>query len=762
MMKMRRFVTSLGISQIFLSLLLVILIMAFSTYSIYRASISSIYENIKENNKTATRSAMLFIDNTFQNINHLIRSLEQMPPYEYPVMSNGNLDSVQASRFISNMSALMMSADYIEEVIVLFEEEELAITSKGTIDFDLLFNNKYVHPTYSASYWKQFLNTEHSFKVFPSIEYEVLYSDNQSHYKEELMFIVSDNNYVKSKKNIIVIVDTSRLMAHFGQTTLIPGSSLKILDQNQNTIFSTDRNLELVEVINDLVKADQPKKNQEISLKAENFEYTMYTSEYNNFVYISKVPYEFKNLNSVAVGNRTIIFISIAGAVLLSLFLSVYLYRPVRKIMKMLGGENSKGDDFSKIQSGITKLQQENKQYANQLVYADAELKRTTFLQVIDDYTHSDEHDLQLQKYYPNFFNASYFMLALVQVREKSVLKGYSLPVETIADHIQNQLAKEEIEAQAFHYLHDQFFVLVSLRQTAARDSAMRGIGRALTRLEKENLVGFQLWACASKASRMTIENCRNAYKDVENAYKYRNVNENVKVMDAEKIRFVWNVYFPYEDMEKMTNFMMSGKVEDSVALIKETLKENIERNVHDHQFKFVAKSIFFYLFRNIGGMTQSIHELYRIENDFVLKLEYADRYEEIETALIEAVEQLAKYGGRTVEVKLNPAFIAQYIELHYMENLYLDHIAKVMDTTPKYFSNYFKKTFDINYIEYLNKVRLSHARTMLKETSLSIGEIGEKTGYLNSSTFTTTFKKYYGISPSEYRRQAAAKNDDK
>ncbi|MDG0794182.1 AraC family transcriptional regulator [Cohnella ginsengisoli] len=76
------------------------------------------------------------------------------------------------------------------------------------------------------------------------------------------------------------------------------------------------------------------------------------------------------------------------------------------------------------------------------------------------------------------------------------------------------------------------------------------------------------------------------------------------------------------------------------------------------------------------------------------------------------------------------------------------------METTPKYFSNYFKKTFGVNYVEYLNKVRLSHARDLLRSTSLSIAEIGEKTGYLNASTFTTTFKKYMGVSPSDYRKQ--------
>jgi len=80
--------------------------------------------------------------------------------------------------------------------------------------------------------------------------------------------------------------------------------------------------------------------------------------------------------------------------------------------------------------------------------------------------------------------------------------------------------------------------------------------------------------------------------------------------------------------------------------------------------------------------------------------------------------------------------------------------MAEVLGTTPKYFSNYFKKTFGVTFVDYLSKVRLAHARELLRNTTLSIAEVGERVGYLNASTFATTFKKYYGISPSDFRKQ--------
>lgn len=762
MKTLRRYFTNLGISQIFLSLLVVILIMSYSSYSIYRSSISNIYNNIKETNKLATQSAMLYFDNVFQSIHNLIHSLEQMPPYEFPKSVTGNLNSYEALRFTNNLSTTLFTMDFIEEIVVTFEDERLAFTSKGTVDFNFLFTQKYYNSQYTSAFWNDFLGSEHPLRVFPSSQFQVYYSDRHSFDEKELMIIASDNRYTKSNKDIFIVIDTNKLMTHFGQTTFIPGSSLKILDHNHNTIYSTDENLELVEVLNDLFISSEYKENpEELSVKTEDYEYTIYTSEYNDFVYLSKVPYEFKNLNTVAIGNRTIIIISIVSAILISVFISFYLYRPVRRIMATLGKENSKGDDFSKIQSGIKKILQENNQYSQQLAYVEAELKRNTFIKMIDDYTHSDQHEFQLQKYYPEFFNSPYFMMGLLHVREISLQRGYTLAVEKIAEKIAKKLEKEGFEAQVFHYLRDQFLVIISLQESTGREKIQRTLNRTLLQIEKEDLIGFELWMCVSKEYKSTIQNCGIAYKDVENAQKYRLINEKSKVMDASVVDFVWNIYFPYENMERMTNYIMSGKIDESITLIKETLRENYDRNIHEHQFKYVAKSIFFYMYRNIGSMSQSIHELYRIENDFLIQQEYVSDYEEVEALLIEAISHLGKFTSKTVEVKLNPAFITQYIDLHYMENMYLEDISAVMETTPKYFSNYFKKTFGVNYVEYLNKVRLSHARRMLKESTLSIGEIGSKTGYLNSSTFTTTFKKYYGISPSEYRRQAQSKLDE-
>ena len=64
-----------------------------------------------------------------------------------------------------------------------------------------------------------------------------------------------------------------------------------------------------------------------------------------------------------------------------------------------------------------------------------------------------------------------------------------------------------------------------------------------------------------------------------------------------------------------------------------------------------------------------------------------------------------------------------------------------------------FKKEVGETVIKYLIQVRMEQARKLLDHKGLKISEISEKTGYSTVSYFSNVFKKYYGVSPLEYRR---------
>ncbi len=750
---MKRRFTSLGLLQIFLALMLVMIIMFISTYLVYQNSISGIYEEVTEKNGLLTQSVIQSYDNSFRTINSVIHSIHILPATES--LRSSIDDSIDMSRvftMVEHIGNIVAPYDFIEEVAVFYDDTDLVITSGGSNQFDYFFNAKYRHGTYNANYWRNYMRSGQAFKVFTADDYRVADQTDVRQYRTKKLLVAVGGNKVRtSNKNIMVYIDMEKLLKYVNQLSLIPGGSMMMLDQDRNVLLSTDNSWDLVEVLDEVYFSNT----SEVTLTRKDYEYRFHMSDYNGFIYIDRVPYQFANVDSVASANVMIMISAIISAVILSVFLSIYLNRPVKTILKQLGGGTSKGNDFRKILSGIVKLQSENETYRKQTLFAGSELRKSVFIQALDGLPHAAEHDIQMQTYYADFFRHKHFVMVLLRVGRTAQDEREDWTVEDVENRLELGFIRDGLDAAVFHLMRMQVVIMIGVEHANARNHVVRQIGASLARMQKEEFKAFSLWGCVSKLYTSEPANCQRAYQAVQHGALYRTVGDNKLLLDVEDIRYVWSIYYPIEKMEKLSNYLAAGKLQEAIQLVKETIKENTDRNIHHHQLIHLAEATFFYMLRLTEGSSKTNQELYELEQSIMLRLQEAGDSQEVEQTLIAAAKHLASAERQDHKSKMNPTFISQYIDLHYMENLYLDDIAAVLNTTPKYFSNYFKKTFGINYVEYLNKVRLTHAKELLRDSNLSIAEIGEKTGYLNASTFTTTFKKFYGIAPSEFRRQS-------
>nr|WP_238357925.1 AraC family transcriptional regulator [Cohnella zeiphila] len=94
----------------------------------------------------------------------------------------------------------------------------------------------------------------------------------------------------------------------------------------------------------------------------------------------------------------------------------------------------------------------------------------------------------------------------------------------------------------------------------------------------------------------------------------------------------------------------------------------------------------------------------------------------------------------------------ANYIELHALDGITVQQVARMAGLNRTYFSTVFSRTFGISPAEYIYKVRMNRAKDLLLATSASITEIAYSLGYPSLFAFTRAFKKYFSLSPSEYR----------
>ena len=102
---------------------------------------------------------------------------------------------------------------------------------------------------------------------------------------------------------------------------------------------------------------------------------------------------------------------------------------------------------------------------------------------------------------------------------------------------------------------------------------------------------------------------------------------------------------------------------------------------------------------------------------------------------------------------KMEISRVKSFLDEHYKEKLSLESVASHFFIDKHYLARLFKEQYGVTLVTYLQQVRITHAKRMLRFTDKSIEEIGLECGIEELNYFSRVFKKLEGVSPSEFRR---------
>ncbi|MBR1592438.1 MAG: helix-turn-helix transcriptional regulator [Ruminococcus sp.] len=155
------------------------------------------------------------------------------------------------------------------------------------------------------------------------------------------------------------------------------------------------------------------------------------------------------------------------------------------------------------------------------------------------------------------------------------------------------------------------------------------------------------------------------------------------------------------------------------------------------------------------GGMTPD--ESYALSDFYIMKMDKVNTEKEIRAVHAEMIEG---YTNKMRRLKLNGVYSKQVIRTidYIMYNLHgkilLDDAAEHLKISPAYLSRLFKNETGISFSDYVNKLKIEEAASLLLFTEYTDLEISVMLGFSSQSYFIKIFKKYMNATPKQYKKK--------
>ena len=249
------------------------------------------------------------------------------------------------------------------------------------------------------------------------------------------------------------------------------------------------------------------------------------------------------------------------------------------------------------------------------------------------------------------------------------------------------------------------------------------------------------------------LRDMKSSYREALNAIEF--TERRVAHADDVSVNVVYEEDYPITTEKNLFKSVETGNVEQTAietGSFYDWMIRSSEGNENDIRLKVLE---FVLRLETLAHEISGKSYVFRQRTDYLPAINNLSMEYELRKWFLDKTKDAAIMVANTKKEKkgsvINRAI--EYINNNYNSNISLDDVSMEVDVTPYYFSRLFKEEMGVGFVEYVAKLRIDKAKELLNnDTNMSMKEICIEVGYTDPNYFSRQFKKYEGMSPTEYR----------
>lgn len=331
--------------------------------------------------------------------------------------------------------------------------------------------------------------------------------------------------------------------------------------------------------------------------------------------------------------------------------------------------------------------------------------------------------------------------------------------------NIASELTSEHFTADTVNMGEDQIAVMLNMEENSTGD-AMAVLVECIERIQQAASQYLEISLTAGIGDRVKdLKDLPLCYKAAYDYTNYRFKYGPKSILFQDKIGENINDDYRYpEDKEKnVFDALKLCRIKELEEALTEMLNEISQYAYNDMLLAITQLTV------NSKKLLKKLFDmddesLYMDIRAFRRNLKKFENLDEVKSWLLDlytnTVQQREEKKSNRKDIIVQKAI--QYIEYNYCDPaLSPELIADYVNISPNYLRSIYKEITNESLSGFINGYRLEKAKQLLETTSLPVREVSASIGFSNNTYFYTAFKKFYGVTPNQYRKHIASNHSN-